>query len=404
MSVNRPDAPGSPNALRQANRRLVLEALTGRALSQADLARATGLSPATVSNLVRELSRDGRLTVTDAVIAGKRVHRVGLAPRDDLAVGVALTAGSLTAALIGEDGSVRTDASAGWNGHTDLETSAEALATVVEGLFSRVPHGDGGARDRLTGIGIAVPGWVDIDADLALGGTDGVPRWAGPATAALGKRLGCPVHVENDGNLGAVAELVWGAGRGHHHVAYVGLATHVCGGIIAGGRLFRGAYGGAGEIGHTTVDERGPLCQCGSRGCLELYAGGAAILDLLQHRDADGNPLTIDGVARLARDGDPRCRRALADAGRTLGVALGNVTHLVSPALIVLGGPLVDPEGPLIEQVRHTMIQSNVPQPYADRLAPPIVAGELGTRASLLGAAVLGLRGSSILRGTRLTP
>lgn len=403
--MDRTAAPGSPNALRQANAKLLLGALTGRTLSQAELSRATGLSAATVSNLVHELSRAGRLSVTDAVISGRRVRQVGLAARNAVAVGVEIQEGRLGAVLAGEDGVVRAETSAVWPAHADLEKSADVLGPVIDRLLHESASGTGGGRvESLTGVGIAVPGFVDLDADAVLGNPEGVPRWDGPVTAELGRHLGRPVHVENDANLAAVAELLWGAGQRHRHFTYVKLADGVGGGVIADGRLFRGAYGGAGEVGHISVDERGPMCQCGNRGCLELYAGVPAVLDLLQHRDAEGNPLTVEGVADLARQGDPRCRRALADAGRAVGLAAGALVQVLSPELIVIGGVLADPDGPLLEQARHTMIHTNLPQQYVSRLAPPVVAGALGQRASMLGAAALGIRGPGILRGAQLVP
>jgi len=403
--VDRTAAPGSPNALRQANAKLLLGALTGRTLSQAELSRATGLSPATVSNLVRELSQAGRLSVTDAVISGRRVRQVGLAAHNAVAVGVEIQEGRLSAILAGEDGTILAETSTAWPAHADLEQSADVLAPVIECLLresASLPQG--GPAQPPTGVGIAVPGFVDLDADAVLGNPEGVPRWDGPVTAELGKHLGRPVHVENDANLAAVAELLWGAGQRRRHFTYVKLADGVGGGVIADGRLFRGAYGGAGEVGHISVDERGPMCQCGNRGCLELYAGVPAVLDLLQHRDAEGNPLTVEGVTDLARHGDPRCRRALADAGRAVGLAVGNLIQVLSPELIVIGGVLADPDGPLLEQVRHTMVHTNLPQQYVSRLAPPVVAGALGQRASMLGAAALGIRGPAILRGAQLVP
>ena len=403
--MDRTAAPGSPNALRQANAKLLLGALSGRTLSQAELARATGLSPATVSNLVRELSRAGRLSVTDGVIGGRRVRQVGLAAHNAVAVGVEIQEGRLGAVLAGEDGAVLAETSAAWPAQADLERSADVLAAVIDRLLHEsAARADDGRALPLTGVGIAVPGFVDLDADAVLGNPEGVPRWTGPVTAELGKHLGRPVHVENDANLAAVAELLWGAGQRRRHFTYVKLADGVGGGVIADGRLFRGAFGGAGEVGHISVDERGPMCQCGNRGCLELFASVPAVLDLLQHRDAEGNPLTVEGVTDLARQGDPRCRRALADAGRAVGLAVGNLVQVLSPELIVIGGVMADPDGPLLEQARHTMIHTNLPPQYVSRLAPPVVAGALGRRASVLGAAALGIRGPVILRGAQLVP
>src|SRR5262249_21679892 len=123
-------------------------------------------------------------------------------------------------------------------------------------------------RERVIGVGMGIPGPIDRRT-RTIGSASILPGWVGLAPAEeMARRLGLPVEIDNDANVGALAEVYWGAGRGHSEIVYVKASTGIGAGIVTAGQLYRGAVGTAGEIGHTTVDEQGPLCRCGSRGCL----------------------------------------------------------------------------------------------------------------------------------------
>ena len=147
-----------------------------------------------------------------------------------------------------------------------------------------------------------------------LGNSTILPGWVGVRAAdAVSIALGHAVEVENDANLGALGEWMWGAGRGADHMAYVKAATGIGAGFIVAGQPYVGAGGTAGEIGHTVIDPGGPICRCGNRGCLETLAGAPAVLGSL--RDVHGEDLTLSEAVAFARLGDAGCQRAIADAG-----------------------------------------------------------------------------------------
>src|SRR6202008_4320211 len=147
--------------------------------------------------------------------------------------------------------------------------------------------------------------------------------WAGlHAARELGRRLGVPVTVDNDANLGALAEASLGAGRGMGEVVYVKVSSGIGAGLVLGGRLHHGATGIAGEIGHVQVRADGAVCRCGNRGCLETVASGPALLSVL--RPAHDEELTVAGMLELAIAGDLGTLRVLNDAGRAIGHALGD--------------------------------------------------------------------------------
>jgi predicted NBD/HSP70 family sugar kinase len=193
-----------------------------------------------------------------------------------------------------------------------------------------------------------------------------------------------PVHVDNDANLGALAELVLGAGRNASELVYLMLSTGIGGGLILDGRLYRGASGTAGELGHVVLDEHGPICRCGNRGCLETFASVPALLDML--RRSHGDELTGQDLLRRAREGDLGCRRALADAGRAAGRALANVCNQFNPQRIVVGGELASAGDLLLDPLREAVERYALPAASA---GVDIVVAELGDRAQLLGALVL---------------
>jgi predicted NBD/HSP70 family sugar kinase len=155
-------------------------------------------------------------------------------------------------------------------------------------------------------------------------------------------------------------------------------------GLVLDGRLYRGAGGTAGEIGHVLVDERGPMCRCGNRGCLETYAGGDALVELL--RRSHGDDVTIGSIVALALAGDPGATRAIADAGTFVGRAVAALCNYLSLERIVVGGDVAAAGELLLTPLREAVRRFALPT-AAERVQ--IVAGELQGRAEMLGALVL---------------
>jgi predicted NBD/HSP70 family sugar kinase len=200
----------------------------------------------------------------------------------------------------------------------------------------------------------------------------------------MSQRLGLPVFVDNDANLGALAESAWGAGQGCDQMAYIKAATGIGAGLVHDGHLFRGTTGTAGEIGHMTVAEDGPICRCGNRGCLELYAGGVALLAALRHSHPTIE--TLEQVVALARENHPACARVLADAGSHIGVAIANLINVFNPRRIIVGGELSGAGETLLEPMRLAAQRSAVQTAVE---AVDIVPGVLGHRAEVLGGLAL---------------
>jgi predicted NBD/HSP70 family sugar kinase len=200
----------------------------------------------------------------------------------------------------------------------------------------------------------------------------------------VAERLSLPVQGDNDANLGALAEAAWGAGRGFEDCLFLQLRAGIGAGLLLGGRIYRGAAGLAGELGHVTVGETGPLCGCGNRGCLQQVASEPAILDLL--RNAGRQQRSIAAVVDAARGGDRALRRVLADAGRHIGAALAMACNLLNPQRIIVGGDLRLAGDLLHDPSRDALTRRTL---GATAASADLVAGELGASAEVHGALAL---------------
>ena len=374
--------PTSPSELRAANRRRILELLRSRGpMTQADLARASGLSPATVSSIARELRDGGWLVEADG--DGRR-SALALNRSAGVAVGIDFDHSHVRVAIADLAHTVLAEAEEPLDVDHEAAQGIGLAGTLVRRLLDEVGVG----AERVTGVGMGMPGPLRRDTG-EVGDSAILPGWIGSRPEELMRaELGLAVRVENDANLGALAEIVWGAGRGCSDVLYVKVATGVGAGLVLQGRLYHGAAGTAGEIGHMTIDEAGPVCRCGNRGCLEAFAGAEAVLEPLRRRH--GPELTLREVVGRAHEGDLGCTRVIADAGRALGLAVAGVCNLLAPERVIVGGELAQAGEVLLEPVRAMVRRSAI----AATRAVPVMPGVLGERAEVLGAVALVLRES----------
>ncbi|WP_405978060.1 ROK family protein [Streptomyces sp. NBC_00158] len=373
--------PGSQSSLHRANLERVVRAVRlAGSLTQAEIARTTGLSAATVSNIVRELKESGTVEVTDTSAGGRRARSVSLSGDAGIVIGVdfghthlRVAVGNLAHQVLAEE-TEPLDVDASWVDGFDR----------AEALVGRLVQGIGVARDKVIGVGLGVPGPIDVESGT-LGSTAILPGWAGiNPRQELSQRLGVPVYVDNDANLGALGELVWGSGRGVRDLAYIKVASGVGAGLVINGQIYRGPGGTAGEIGHITLDESGPVCRCGNRGCLETFAAARYVLPLLQ--GTHGPELTMEKVVELARGGDPGCRRVIADVGRHIGSGAASLCNLLNPSRIVLGGSLAEAGELVLAPIRESVGRYAIPS-AARQLS--VLTGSLGGRAEVLGALAL---------------
>lgn len=380
-----PTSPGPLERLRTANRRAVLSLLaTEGALSRADLARATGLSRTTVSNLVAELIATGQVVETSdrgrphKGGSGRPPLLVALSPGSGGVAGVDLGHRHVRVAVADRSGTVLAEEQEA----VDVDEDGERALDRAAGLIRRLARRAGLAPADLQAVGMCVPAPLDRRSLRVSSGI--LPGWRGVSPGEeLERRVGVPVFADNDANLGALAELGRGAAHGAAHVVYVKVASGIGAGIVLGGRLHRGATGRAGELGHVQVGEDGAVCRCGNRGCLETLAAAPRLLEVLQ--PAYDEPLTVARVLALETEGDAGARRVLSDAGRVIGRALADLCNSLNPELIVVGGSLGS-SAALREGVRSAVDRYAQPDTAA---AVRVVAAQLGDRAEVVGAVTL---------------
>lgn len=375
------ETPGSQTSLHRANLERVVRAVRmAGSLTQAEIARSTGLSAATVSNIVRELKDGGTVEVTPTSAGGRRARSVSLSGDAGIVIGVDFGHTHLRVAV----GNLAHQVLAEESEPLDVDASSAEGFDRAEVLVKRLIEATGIGPDKVIGIGLGVPGPIDVESGT-LGSTSILPGWTGiNPSEELSGRLGVPVYVDNDANLGALGELVWGSGRGVKDLAYIKVASGVGAGLVIDGTIYRGPGGTAGEIGHITLDESGPVCRCGNRGCLETFTAARYVLPLLQPSHSPG--LTMERVVQLAREGDPGCRRVIGDVGRHIGSGVANLCNLLNPSRVVLGGSLAEAGELVLGPIRDSVSRYAIPS-AARQLS--VLPGALGGRAEVLGALAL---------------
>jgi predicted NBD/HSP70 family sugar kinase len=373
------------SALRDRNRAQVVAVLrqAGTA-SRADIARVTGLSRTTVSSLVGELELAGFVaSVKDDAPSGTGRGRPGvrlaLQPAAGAVLGIDFGHTHIRVAVADLSSRVLAER----HRALDVDHAADAALETATKLAEEVLTEGSVDRAQIVGVGVGLPGPLD-----RLTGTVGssviLPGWAGlRPTEELGRRLRLPIAVDNDANLGALAEFTLGAGRAATDIVYLKLSSGIGAGLVLGGLLHRGATGIAGELGHVLSTTEGRVCRCGNRGCLETVAAAPALLELLRVSHGE---LTLPDLLRLAEEGDVGVRRVFGDAGRSIGRALADLVNAVNPELVVVGGDLSAVGEPLLDGIRASLERYALP---AANAAVEVVPGVLGERAEVLGAVAL---------------
>lgn len=308
-----------------------------------------------------------------------------------LTAGVDIGGTKVLAAVVDEAGRIVKRASHS----TDRDAGTASIIAALEDLLGRNP-------DQVSAIGVAAAAFVE----RASGRVAFAPNLTydqPDVPGALKSRFGMPVAVENDANAAAWGEHRFGAGKGAAEMIMVTVGTGVGGGIVIGGKLYRGSRGFAGEIGHMTIVDGGPPCACGERGCLEALASGTAIArmaregvggasDSILLELAGDNPARITGalVGEAARAGDPFATEVLERAGRWLGAGFANLTNILDPEVIVVGGGAAASGYHLVEPARLELSK----RVRARRDPPDVVIANLGNDAGVIGAADLARAGT----------
>ena len=386
--------------MREANIALVLRLIRQQGpLARVAIARRTGLSRTTVSSIVDslladELVREGE-TLNAAPSGGRRPILVHFNESAGIILGIDFGRTHFT--LLATDLHAHVIARKSGPCDTDLgpDVLLHRLISEIRQLVSE-HHLD---WDRVVGVGMGIPGPVDATLNMLVT----PPRMAGwdmvDVTAILRSALGIPVLLNNDANLGALAEGRYGEAIGASNYIYVKVGTGIGCGLVIDGKIYRGSSGVAGEFGHFTIDKDGPLCACGNQGCLEAVAGAPQIVRMALSAgygqgeatvrapgDDEDAEVDVADVIQAALRGDKACRAAVGRAAELIGVAMAGLVNLVNPSVILLYGSVARAGELLLEPIRKAIRERSL---LAASRTVRVQTSALGDSAIALGAATM---------------
>jgi predicted NBD/HSP70 family sugar kinase len=375
--------------MRAQNSSLLLKVIwRERHISRADIARSTGLSPSTVSAIVAGLQQAGLVRETGAGLSrgGRRPTMIGFCDDVFTLVGVEIGSSHVTVVLTDLRADVRVARFAPLAARTEPDRALATVRAFIDDGLAEL----GVSRAQVIGIGVGLPGPVRPDAPGRL--TQMVPAWRDhDVLDFLSNAYGLPVFVENDANLGALAEQWWGAGRNGKDLTYIKIGTSIGSGHVINGELYRGAGGTAGEIGHLPIDPSGPRCPCGLTGCLTTFIGSETLVARARVEvDPSFGPVTgVTDLVRAVRAGDLGARRIVHDVGGHLAIAVASLMNVLNPAVVVLGGEITGVGELLLAPVRAAVRARSLATTYDDTA---IITSNLGDKAIAVGAATMVLR------------
>ncbi|GAQ55689.1 ROK family transcriptional regulator [Streptomyces acidiscabies] len=384
--------------IRTANRYEVLRQIIARSpTSRQELAAETGLSLATVATLVGELLDLGMITEVgfEDSAGGRPRGLVAVNARGGALIGVDIAETYVHVELY--DLGLNVLARAQERMRPGQSRPEQVVAHIAAATGSVVAQAGVDAA-RVLGVGVSMPGQVD----RATGVSEYAPNWDWhdvPLLDLLAEHIAYPLYLDNPLRACAVAELWFGAARGHGDAVVVILGTGVGAGLILGGAVHRGVSSSAGEWGHSTLVLDGRLCHCGNHGCVETYVGAPGIMQNIRELSPrspllhpEDQSATLDALAAGLAEQDPIAVKVVQDLARYLGAAIADLVNVLNPEVVVLGSWVALRLGePLVREVREAVARHALKRPMA---ATEIVLSPILTDSVCLGAATLALEGA----------
>ena len=309
----------------------------------------------------------------------------------NLILGVDVGGTKVAAGLVDREGNILKQGRVPMYARGSAEQALEAVTAAIDSFSPKdaVFHS----------IGICAPGPLDPKAGIILNPPN-LPCWRNyPLAEKIAAIYRLPVKLDNDGNAAALAETRWGAARGYRFVFFAGIGTGIGSGIVFDGRIYHGRTGSAAEAGHNSIDYRGPICNCGKPGCIEVLASGSAIAVRTRNKLSAGRPssilelangnvadVTSEMVGRSYAAGDPLAREILHETVELLTFWLGNMVDLLDPDILVLGGGVATMLHPFFDEIRYGLPKTSV-NPHAGEI--PVVAAHYGADSGIAGGAAL---------------
>lgn len=389
----------STQIVKNVNKHAVLDLIrfTPGGLSRAELAQRMDLSRAAMTAIVNDLLESNVVRETESRNGqnGRPPIILEINPSRGHVVGIDMGASHLSILLADFAAQVIDEAEVPFTIADGPEACLERANTLISELLQK----NNLSIAQISSIGLGVPGPIASEAGMVFAPPI-MPGWDGfPIQANIESHWNLPVSLNNDAELGALGEWAYGSGRGENFLAYIKVGTGIGSGLLLNGQIYRGATGSAGEIGHLTIEENGPLCDCGNAGCLEALAGGKALARQAREAIQKGQrtllsslgpieAITARDVASAARRGDLVSQQIIARAGSYLGIAIAGLVNLFNPRVVVLGGGVAQIGDLLLQPIRDTVARRSL---QASARTVKINTAVLRRRSSGMGAIVQAL-------------
>ena len=365
-----PTPTGNRDLIRAINRSHVLNTIKAHGpIGRAEIARSTGLSPATVTAITAELIADGLVLEQSAgeSSGGRPPILLVINPRGGYVIGIKLTEDKAVCALTDLDATILAKSSVKLSGHDPKDVVNDLSRMITQLMDEQHVH-----DKPLLGLGIGLAGIVDVEQGILRQSPIYGYGWSNvPLRNMLERRLKVPVFIENDVNTLTLTEKWFGSGQGLDNFLTVTIGRGVGMGIVVNGQFYRGQGGGAGEFGHVVVNPDGPACACGKKGCLEAYIGDPGMVRMAQEYIAQGElPKPVDSVEQLlslAQTGNGAAKEIYAFAGRILGQQIANLIDLFNPQRIIISGEGTRAGDLLFVPMNEAIRQNTMPGLYNEK-------------------------------------
>lgn len=384
--------------VRNLNKHAVVDLIrfTSNGISRVELARKLNITRAAITSIINDLQSIGMVDEVEGQShSGRKPIVLEITPNHGHVVGIDIGATHATILLANYAAHVIKDLE--WP--LKIGDGPQNVLNQVNQQLQELLKESGIGIENIKAICVGVPGPVVLHAGM-VSEPPIMPGWDKfPIENYIKSLWNVPVSVGNDAELGAIGEWAYGAGRGEENLAYIKVGRGIGAGLLLDGQIYRGADGSAGEIGHFTIDENGPLCSCGNRGCLEALAGGEAVAKRARAAVKSGQRTELSliepieeiqsrDVIAAACNGDLLSQQILSDAGAHLGTAISGLVNLFNPSIIIIGGGVSQIGDLLLEPIRRT-VQRRSLKMASKRLR--ITTALLGRRSSGMGAVVQAL-------------
>ncbi len=390
---------GSAQFMKQLNRSTILTVIRDKAaVSRAEIAKITGLTSPTVTNLVTELIDEG------LVVEGKRGQSSGgrkpillkINPQARFILGVDIGVTRMRIVVVDLNATIKCRVERDLPSRTTSESFLQCLGDTIDDALQSAMMIATLRIEKLLGIGVGMHGLVDASRGVALFAPH-LQLHNVDIRGYLNQRFGVPVLVDNDVRAMAIGERWFGKAQDISDFVYINVGYGLGSAIVIRNELHSGVSGSAGEIGHTVIDEFGPVCNCGKRGCLEVLSAGSAIasravaaIERGEHSVIEqlvhGDITKITGliVYEAACKGDELATTILGDAGRYLGICIANLINILNPQAIIVGGGVANAGDFIFDEMRRIVQKHSLQVPLS---ATKIVNSSLGANGAAIGAA-----------------